>query len=672
MKEIGFFPLTPLGDSICQMGQLQELHWLYDPCRITVFAIPLIAELYRNYQYADDVVVLEGKIRGPVRFREVPGKHFDLVFSHGYTQSWTEMLRQLDYDKAYGMEEVFRSKAECEELFDRYVSLDHWKNITLKQYQYVPEQMAELIRLVNPDYRGAMPHLTTDNYQCSPPPKTLPEKFVLMLPGTSWIAKYWPIQKYFQLAETLRHHYGLESIFVIGPQDRILLNDLEQGGFIYFDNLSLSQLGYVICHSELTVGNDSGPMHLAACFDVKTVHLFSFTGIENWFSYDQHRHKVVKYSCGRRDCRNCLITCIGKITLKQTREAVLELLNLPKKPMRKIAYFAQDLLEDALVNFNLLEKLSQLYPPCELTVFCTEKNHELFQDYAFCDEVFCYTPGKWNREHLPRLKFEAVFNTRYDMDSLNLISELDYEKCYGYESCEIPETICKKYYTAYLPLKLWDDRKLRWESSVTEQGSALIRLIDPDYHCNQIRLAENTFCHNLSGKVQKAVTQKLVIIVPGASNRYKHWGNQNYFDLAKRLQDDGMKIVFLLGPQETDYVADIMRAGYQWISDLSFAEVAQLMNAPGKTVLVIGNDTGIMHLVCALDCPSVTISPLSASFTWFPYSSQKHRLCKAECAKVQCSKFCDRTNECIAKISVEQVWNEARKCLNEIDHGSLA
>ena len=672
MKEIGFFPLTPLGDSICQMGQLQELHWLYDPCRITVFAIPLIAELYRNYQYADDVVVLEGKIRGPVRFREVPGKHFDLVFSHGYTQSWTEMLRQLDYDKAYGMEEVFRSKAECEELFDRYVSLDHRKNITLKQYQYVPEQMAELIRLVNPDYRGAMPHLTTDNYRCSPPPKTLPEKFVLMLPGTSWIAKYWPIQKYFQLAETLRHHYGLESIFVIGPQDRILLNDLEQGGFIYFDNLSLSQLGYVICHSELTVGNDSGPMHLAACFDVKTVHLFSFTGIENWFSYDQHRHKVVKYSCGRRDCRNCLITCIGKITLKQTLEAVLELLNLPKKPMRKIAYFAQDLLGDALVNFNLLEKLSQLYPPCELTVFCTEKNHELFQDYAFCDEVFCYTPGKWNREHLPRLKFEAVFNTRYDMDSLNLISELDYEKCYGYESCEIPETICKKYYTAYLPLKLWDDRKLRWESSVTEQGSALIRLIDPDYHCNQIRLAENTFCHNLSGKVQKAVTQKLVIIVPGASNRYKHWGNQNYFDLAKRLQDDGMKIVFLLGPQETDYVADIMRAGYQWISDLSFAEVAQLMNAPGKTVLVIGNDTGIMHLACALDCPSVTISALSASFTWFPYSSQKHRLCKAECAKVQCSKFCDRTNECIAKISVEQVWNEARKCLNEIDHGSLA
>ena len=127
--------------------------------------------------------------------------------------------------------------------------------------------------------------------------------------------------------------------------------------------------------------------------------------------------------------------------------------------------------------------------------------------------------------------------------------------------------------------------------------------------------------------------------------------------------------IILLGPQETDYVANIMRAGYQWISDLSFAEVAQLMNAPGKTVLVIGNDTGIMHLACALDCPSVTISALSASFTCFPYSSQKHRLCKAECAKVQCSKFCDRTNECIAKISVEQVWNEARKCLNEIDHG---
>ena len=431
--EIAFFPLTPLGDSICQMGQLQELHRLYDPCHITVFAIPLIAELFRNYQYADEVVVLEGKIHGPVRFREVPRKHFDLVFNHGYEQSWTEMLRQLDYDKAYGMEEMFRSKAECEELFDRYVTLDYWKNITLKQYQYVPEQMAEVIRLVNPDYRGAMPHLTTASYQCSPLPKTLPGKYVLMQPGTSWIAKYWPIQKYFQLAETLRHHCGLESVFVIGPQDRILIRDLEQSGFMYFDNLSLSQLGYIICRSELTVGNDSGPMHLAACFDVKTIHFFSFTGIENWFSYDQSRHKAVKYSCGRPDCQKCQITCIGKITMKQALEAVQELLELPEIPIRQIAYFAQDLLGDALVNFNLLEKLSQLYAPCKITVFCTKKNHELFLNYAFCDEVFCYMPGAWQKEHLPKHKFNAVFNTRYDMDSLNLISELDQDKCYGYE-----------------------------------------------------------------------------------------------------------------------------------------------------------------------------------------------------------------------------------------------
>lgn len=668
MKEIAFFPLNPLGDSICQMGQLQELHRLYDPCRITVFAIPLIAELYRNYQYANEVVVLDGNIHGPVTFREVPRKHFDLVFNHGYNQYWSAMLRQLDYDKAYGMEEIFRSKAECEELFDQYVTLEYWRNITLKQYQYVPEQMAELIRLVNPVYRGAMPHLTTDNYQCTPPPKTLPGKYVLMLPGTSWIGKYWPIQKYLQLAETLRHCYGLESVFVIGPQDRVLIRDLEQAGFIYFDNLSLSQLGYVICRSELTIGNDSGPMHLAGCFDVKTVHFFSFTGIENWFSYDPRRHKALQYSCGRPNCQNCLVTCVGKITLKQALEAVLELLDLPKIPIKKIAYFAQDLLGDALVNFNLLEKLSQIYFPCELTVFCTENNRELFQNYAFVDEIFCYTPGEWNRDLLPKLQFEAVFNTRYDMDSLNLISDLNCKSCYGYESYEISEADCKKYYTAYLPLKLWDDRSLRWQSSVTEQGSALIRLIEPEYHCNQIRLAENTFCHELSGKIQKVMSPRLVIIVPGASNRYKHWGNHNYFCLAKRLKDAGMNILFLLGPQETDYAPEITQAGYPWISELSFAEIAQLMNTPGKTELVVGNDTGIMHLACALDCPSVTISPQSASFTWFPYLSPKHRLCRAECAAIQCGDFCKQIDTCIAKISVDQVWNSIKTCLhNEKD-----
>ena len=60
MKEIANIPLTPLGDVICCINQLEHLKKIYAPCRVTVFAIPLIAELMKNSVWVDEVIVLNG------------------------------------------------------------------------------------------------------------------------------------------------------------------------------------------------------------------------------------------------------------------------------------------------------------------------------------------------------------------------------------------------------------------------------------------------------------------------------------------------------------------------------------------------------------------------------------------------------------------------------------
>lgn len=657
MKEIAFFPLTPLRDSLCQLSQLEELHRLYHPCHITVFAIPLFAELYENYQFADCVIRLKGGIHGAFILENVPTTKFDLVFNHGYHQYWTAMVRQLDYKAAYGMEERDRSQTECNEIFTKWVSLDYWKNVTLKKYRYVAEQMAEVIRLVNPDYRGGMPRLSPENYRCTKPQTKLPDQYVLFLPGTSYIGKYWPIQKCFQLAKTLEN-LGFKPVFVIGPQDLSLKSDLIASGHLYFDQLSLSELAYVIVHSNLTVGNDSGPMHFAATFDVPTVHFYSFTGADNWFQYDQERHKLVMLPCGQdgAGCRGCNRTCIGKIPLKQALNAACELLHLPSVAMRQIGYFAQDLFGDALVNINLLDELSTFYAPCEITVFCTKNNVPLFESYAFCDHVFCYDPGEWQTEELPRFEFEAIFNNRYDMDSVNLIRSMRVKHVFGYQTYDIHETDCKKYYTKYLPLTLWDDEKLRRKTSVTEQGAALVRLVQPKYHCLHVKLAENTFIHDFS--VLPDLKENTVLFVLGASNRYKHWGNDNYFKLAEILKSRGMNPLFLLGPQEADYAEIISAAGFAFVKNLNFQEVAQLMNAPGRTKCIIGNDTGMMHLACTLGCPSVTISAADAHFTWFPYDEKIHGLIYPSCSSTRCWQDCKDSSECVSKIDFQNVLKE--------------
>ena len=665
MKNIAFFPVTALGDAIAEMGQLEELHRLYAPCRITVFAIPLIAELYGNYVFCDEAVELVGGIRGPVHFREVPKRHFDLVFNHGYHESWSEMLRQMDYEEAYGMEEINRSKEVCDELFRKWVPLEYWNEIVLTKWQFVSQQMAEIIRLVNPEYENGCPCLNEQNYRCTCP-KAMPSgRYALFLPGTSSLIKYWPIQKYMQLAELLKKQ-GIEPLFVLGPQDRSLIDDIHPSGYALFDNLSLSELAYCMIHAELVLGNDMGPMHLAACLNVPSVHFFSFTGAHNWFQYDKARHKLVMPECGRRDgdnCGKCCRSCIGKISIMLGYRACQELLDLPDIELRHIGYFAQDLIGDALVHINDLEELSRFFAPCEITVFCTRTNAPMFERYAFCDHVFCYEQGNWPEDALPREEFDAIFNTRYDADSVKMLQKLNHRHAYGYENVEIPQDICRKVYDAWLLLTMWDDEILRYNTSVTEQGAALIRLVNPAYHHKCIHLAVNTFIHEYSAS--NHLKRNMVLLVRGASNRYKDWGTKNYLELAHGLKQRGYVPVFLFGPAESIYVQETTDAGYPFISGLNFGEIACLMNATAYTKCIIGNDTGLMHLACALDVPSVTISAGESHFVWFPYERQRHKVCHPSCSSQRCLQNCNNWKNCISIVAVNDVLATVDALLGE-------
>ena len=481
---------------------------------------------------------------------------------------------------------------------------------------------------------------------------------MLLLPGTSGLVKYWPIDKYLQLAKFIESA-GLTALFVTGPQDTGLQKDLQESPFAYLNDLSLSELAYTAAHAQLVIGNDSGPMHLAMAFDTPSISFFSFTGAGNWFQYDLKRHKVLMLPCGQKGsgCReeNCCKSCIGKIPLTDAVNTVSEMLQLPKPHISNIAYFVHDLIGDALVNIENLKALSNHYAPCRITVFCTSGNRELFDNYAFCDEVFCFKPGAWQKEDLPQTRYDAVFNNRYDLESLKIIQNLDHGNVYGYESYEITQELCQKYYTAYLPLSLWDDFELRRKTSVTEQGTALVRLAVPDYHCQNVSLRKNTFLSNF--RPPESFSRNSVLLLPGASCKAKHWGNENFLLLAEKLKLKDFHPLFLIGPAEKQYRRQFEKAGFPVIENAPFSTISAMFFSP-FTAAVIGNDTGLMHLACMTDAPTITLSCHGAHFTWFPYDRQKHRLCHPACAEILCSSQCQEINNCSSKISLADVWNQ--------------
>lgn len=88
-------------------------------------------------------------------------------------------------------------------------------------------------------------------------------KFAVLLPGTNWATKRWPIEKFAAMVEPLRMQFDLQTIVAGGPDD-VKLGEQIRGAINLAGRTSLRQLVELLRRAELVVANDSGPMHIAA------------------------------------------------------------------------------------------------------------------------------------------------------------------------------------------------------------------------------------------------------------------------------------------------------------------------------------------------------------------------------------------------------------------------
>ncbi|MFN0103210.1 MAG: glycosyltransferase family 9 protein [Bryobacteraceae bacterium] len=98
--------------------------------------------------------------------------------------------------------------------------------------------------------------------------------------------KSWPAERFIEVARTLQH---LEPIFIGGPGD-----DLSKfGEFRTQVNPSLKDTMVLMQSASLFIGNDSGPAHMAAAFNVPLVVLFGESDPVIWAPWRAHAQTLV-------------------------------------------------------------------------------------------------------------------------------------------------------------------------------------------------------------------------------------------------------------------------------------------------------------------------------------------------------------------------------------------
>ncbi|HMB95922.1 MAG TPA: lipopolysaccharide heptosyltransferase I [Tepidisphaeraceae bacterium] len=101
-------------------------------------------------------------------------------------------------------------------------------------------------------------------------------KFAVLLPGTNWVTKRWPVERFADLIKPLRERFGLASV-VGGGGDVMELSCEIPADVNAVGKTSLRELVALLDRAELVIANDSGPMHIAAALKKPLVTMYGPT-----------------------------------------------------------------------------------------------------------------------------------------------------------------------------------------------------------------------------------------------------------------------------------------------------------------------------------------------------------------------------------------------------------
>jgi heptosyltransferase-1 len=159
------------------------------------------------------------------------------------------------------------------------------------------------------------------------------DRVVYANPAARWATKMWTIDAWAQLADMLITEAGAAVVFSGSPDDvphiNAITKQMMERPVVAAGQLSLSEAVALVETSDVYVGVDSGPMHIAAFVGTPVVALFGPTDPEKVGPYGTG-HRVIRredldcLACRKRSCENR--HCLESIPPETVYRATVNLL----------------------------------------------------------------------------------------------------------------------------------------------------------------------------------------------------------------------------------------------------------------------------------------------------------------------------------------------------------
>lgn len=273
---------TWLGDCVMATPSIENIIEQYPSSEITIFGSKSASGIFEYHPNITNIIIDQSK--------EAKNRYFWL-----YNQA-----KSLKFDAVFSFRRRFSAK-----FFAYFIHAEN--RYHYQRYNQKPKH--QVLR-----YNDFVNHSLGTNFQAGklkiyqPNPQKSKSKILGINPGASYgSAKRWYPDKFAQVINDIAHHF--DEVIIFGSENEVdIAKDIVKNLTINnYQNLagktSITQLINYVAKLKLFISGDSGPMHLAAAFQIPTVAIFGPTKNDETSQWMNKKSVIVKQNF---DCQPCM------------------------------------------------------------------------------------------------------------------------------------------------------------------------------------------------------------------------------------------------------------------------------------------------------------------------------------------------------------------------------
>jgi len=328
----------------------------------------------------------------------------------------------------------------------------------------------------------------------------------------------------------------------------------------------------------------------------------------------------------------------------------------------RILVRAPNWLGDAIMGLPFLENLRYIYPQAHIGIWCKSHLRTLFKAYSKIDQVIIYPNSVFSllRSCLKLRYFSACILLPNSFSSALSAFFTGIPQRIGYATDGRDLLLTQRYPPPEQEALHQIDYYLHLLKCMGYKVKHCIPTLNtlPEGEEEQKRL-----------RLKYGWQRDYIVFAPGAAyGPAKCWPPAYFAELAKKIKKTGQDVL-ILGTQKDNSIA---RKILQYLGDnkkgiynlTGLTSLAGAMSIVKKSISVVTNDSGLMHLTAALKHPQIALFGPTNPKRTAPYGETTkiiyHQVPCAPCKYRQCPK----EHICMRQITVEEVFNIIEEALS--------